>query len=244
MHGLVREGVSMRTRVSLVGVVAWGVLGLCGVASAETIDEVGKKIAAASGKLNSFSAKMKMVTEMKQEGFSMVTTSEGTTEMLRKGDLFLTRSENKGVVETNMGGNVSKQESSTLSIVDGSFSYAVSEMAGMKSAQKMKMQKPGDDPLSIWRQNADLKLLPDASVDGHAVWAIEATPKNDQMGQGKSLLYFQKDSGQMIKMVVHTPDGKPMTTMTFTDIKLNEKISPDRFVFTPPPGVEVQDLSQ
>jgi outer membrane lipoprotein-sorting protein len=45
-------------------------------------------------------------------------------------------------------------------------------------------------------------------------------------------------------MVTYTPDGKPMNTMTYSDIKINDKISPDRFVFKAPPGVEVQDLSK
>jgi len=205
---------------------------------------VSKKIVAASEKLNSYSAKIKMVTEMKQEGFSMVSTADGTTEMLRKGDDFLMRSENKSLSETNVGGNVTKQESSILYITDGSFAYTVSEAAGTKSAHKIKLEKPDADPFMVWRDTAALKVLPDSSSDGRSAWVIEATPKPDQAGQGKTVIHYDKESGQMIKMVTYTPDGKPMTTMTHSDIKINDKISPDRFVFKVPPGVEVQDLSR
>lgn len=244
MHGIVQEGITMRMSVSLMGIVFGGLAFAGAAVSAETVEEVGKKIAAASEKLNSFSAKTKMVTEMKQEGFSMVSTTEGTLELLRKGGDFLMRAENKGATETTVGGNVTKQESSVLMVNDGSFAYTVSETSGAKSAQKMKMEKPDTDPFKVWRTTADVKVLPDSSSDGQACWVIEATPKSGQAGQGKTVLHFHKDSGQMIKMIAYTPDGKPMSTMTYSDIKINDKISPDRFVFKAPPGVEVQDLSK
>lgn len=219
-------------------------MGISGaVVSAETIEEAAKKIVEASDKTKSFSAKSKLVTEMKQPGFSMTSTNEGTTEMLRKGDVFMVRMENKGVTQTDAGGNVSKQETSVLMVNDGAFNYTLSDAAGMKSATKMKVEKPEKDPLKVWRDTATLKLLPDATVEGLSTWVIEATPKVAE-GQGKSVMYFHKDSGQLVKMVSNGPDGKPVSTMTFTDIKINPDISPDRFVFKAPAGVEVQDLSK
>jgi len=234
----------MRKRVSLIGTVVLGLAFSGAGAAAETVEEVSKKIAAASEKLESFSAKTKMVTEMKQEGFSMVSTTEGTTETLRKGGDLLMRTENKIVAETSVGGNVNKQESSVLMINDGSFTYTMSETAGVQMAQKNKIEKTEADPLKLWRTTAELKVLPDSSSEGQAAWVIEATPKSGQEGLGKTVIHFHKESGQMIKMISYTPDGKPMTTLTCSDIQLNGKISPERFVFKAPPGVEVQDLSK
>jgi outer membrane lipoprotein-sorting protein len=232
-------------RSFVMGMVVLGVAVAAVPASAESVEEVSKKIAAASEKLKSFSAKTKMVTDMKQEGFSMTSTAEGTTEMLRKGSNFMARAEMKMVMETNAGGQVSKQESTVLTITDDAYTYTLSDMGGMKSAQKMKMQKMQVDPMATWKESADLKVLPDASVDGRAVWVLEATPKGEAAAmQGKSILSFDKDTGQMIKMVANSPDGKPMTTMTLTDIKVNPDLGPDRFVFKAPAGVQVQDLSQ
>ena len=234
----------MRLRVSRIGALVMG-LGFCGATvAAETIDEVSKKIAAASEKVTAFSAKTTMVSEIKQEGFSMVNKTEGTMEMLRKGGDFLVRAETKGVAETNVGGQTTKQESSVLMINDGAFAYSVTEMAGNKSAQKMKVEKPDADPFKAWKADANLKLLPDATSDGMAAWVIETTPKSTDAGQGKSVIHFHKESGQMIKMIAYAPDGKPMTTMTFSDVKLNGKIDPERFVFKAPPGVAVQDSTK
>jgi outer membrane lipoprotein-sorting protein len=233
----------MRRQFFYLGTLSMALTFGTAVASAETVEEVGKKIAAANDKLTSFSAKTKMVMEMKQEGFSMTGTTEGTTEMLRKGSDLLMRVENKSVSETNVGGNVTKQDGYSLAINDGAFMYTLSEMAGVKSAQKNTPVKPDTDPLKMWKAMGELKLLPDATVEGRAAWVIEATPKAET-GQGKTVMSFDKESGQMIKMINHSPDGKPMNTLTVTDIKVNDKLSPDRFVFKAPPGVEVQDMTK
>jgi len=233
----------MRMRSLFIGSVVCGIALTGPVVSAETVDEVAKKIAAASEKTKSFSAKIKVVTEMKQPGFSMTATNVGTTEMLRKGETFQVRMENRGVVQTDAGGQVSRQETSVLMVNDGTYSYTYSEANGMKSAQKMKVGKAPTDPLGGWRESADLKLLPDETLESLPCWVLEATPKAAE-GQGKSVLHFHKDSGQMVKMVTFGPDGKPMNTMTFSDIKINPDISPDRFVFKAPAGVEVQDMSE
>ncbi len=234
----------MSMRVWRIGVLVLGFGLVSSAVAGETFEEVSKKIAAATKKLKSFSAKTKMVTEMKQEGFSMVSTVEGTTEMLRKGDDFLMRIENESVTETTMGGNTTRQESSMLMISDGSYTYTVSETSGTKTASKTKMEKSDEDPFKVWREHYELKVLPDSSLDGHAVWVVEATPKQNQGAQGRTVTYYHKESGQMIKMVAYTPDGEPLTTTTYSDIKINEKISPDRFVFKAPPGVEVKDMSK
>jgi len=211
---------------------------------AETIDEVSAKIAAAAKKVKSFSAKSKTVTKMEQQGFSMVSTVEGTTEMLRKGDVMLTRAENSSVTETTIGGNTNKRESSMTIVSDGTHAYTVSETAGVKTAYKTKSGDTSGDPLKAWRNSSELKVLPDSSVDGNAVWVIEATPKNGGGMQGKMVMSFHKETGQMIKMVSYAPDGKLMSTTTLSDLKVNPKISPDRFVFKAPAGVTVQDMTK
>jgi len=212
--------------------------------AAETIEEVGAKIAAASKKIKSYSAKSKTVTNMKQQGFSMVSTIEGTTETLHKGDSVLVRVESSGVTETTVGGNTSKQESTMTMISDGTYAYTVSETAGVKTGYKTKSGNSSADPLEAWRGSSELKVLPDSSLDGIAVWVIEATPKSGGGMRGKMVLSFHKETGQMIKMIAYGPDGKPMSTTTFSDMKVNPKISADRFVFKAPAGVTIQDMTQ
>lgn len=232
----------MRMLVCGVGILALG-FGLAGSAVAgETFEEVSKKIAAAAEKVKSFSSKSKTVVEMKQEGFSMSSTTEGTYEMVRKGDAYLLRTETRTRSETSIMGKTTKTESTMLMIMDGEYSYTLTETDTVKVAQKRRIKDPQShvDALKSWGDTADMKVLADASVDGHAVWVIEMTPKGGD--QGRTVLSYHKESGQMIKMVSYTPDGKPMSTMTSTDIKVNERISPERFVFKAPPGVTVEEI--
>lgn len=233
----------MNGRTRWMGITILALAFTAPVRAADTIDDISKKIAAATEKLKAFSASSTTVTEMKQEGFSMVSKMEGTIEMVRDGDNWLMRNETKSVMESDMGGNKSRQESTGLMIGDGAYSYTLSDTGGMKSAYKNKMQKIDSDPFKMWKDSADLKVLPDETLDGNAVWVIEALPKGDAMGQGKSVIYYHKDSGQMLKMVVFAPDGTPMTTTTMSNIKLNPSIAKDRFVFKAPDGVTVQDMS-
>lgn len=232
----------MRMLVCGVGILALG-FGLTGSAVAgETFEEVSKKIAAAAEKVKSFSSKSKTVIEMKQEGFSMSSTTEGTYEMVRKGDAYLLRTETRTRSETSIMGKTTKTESTMLMIMDGEYSYTLTETDTVKVAQKRRIKDPQShvDALKSWGDTADMKVLADASVDGHAVWVIEMTPKGGD--QGRTVLSYHKESGQMIKMVSYTSDGKPMSTMTSTDIKVNERISPERFVFKAPPGVTVEEI--
>lgn len=234
----------MNRRIGRVGCLVVGFAFVSSAFAGETLDQVSAKIAAASKKITSYSAKSKTVTTMKQEGFSMVSTAEGTTETLNRGDDVLMRVETTTVSETIVAGNTTKQETTTIMISDGKYAYTVSDMAGMKTAYKTNATASSSDPFKAWRETSELKVLPDASVDGNAVWVIESTPKGGNAMMGKSVMSFHKETGQMIKMISFGADGKPMTTMTFSDIKINPKINPDRFVFKAPEGVTVQDMTK
>ncbi len=214
----------------------------CSIAIGETLDDVSKKIIETSKKIKSFSAKSRTVTKMSQQGFSMTATMVGTSEMLRKGDEYLFRNEMKGTTENVIAGNTTRQESTTLVISDGKYTYTLTEAAGMKQAFKTKSEKTELDPLKMWRENGTLKLLPDTSINGEKVWVIEVTPKQTMPGQGKTVMYFSQKHGQMVKTVVFSDKGEPMTTVEITEIQIDAKIDPSRFVFNAPPGVQVTEM--
>jgi outer membrane lipoprotein-sorting protein len=54
-------------------------------------------------------------------------------------------------------------------------------------------------------------------------------------------MYYSQEHGVPVKSVMYGPDGKPITTMTFSDYKFDVKIDPQRFVFKAPEGVQVID---
>ena len=233
-----------RTVVILVAVL----LGWVATAGAgDTLESVEKKLTEKSKTVKALTADVSMVTDMAFPGGSSKSKSTGTLEFLKKGDMFLSRMEINTVSTQKYGEQETKMESSTQTILDGEFAYVLADQMGQKMAMKQKADNmQGADAETMFRtlrKDHDLKLLPDSTVDGQAVYVIEATPKSAATGAGKSVSYFAKDSGLVVKMVNFNPQGQPMSEMTYTSIKVNPKIDPDRFVFKAPAGVQVMDMT-
>jgi outer membrane lipoprotein-sorting protein len=91
--------------------------------------------------------------------------------------------------------------------------------------------------------NNDLKLLSDDRVDGIDCYRIEANVKGrPQAGQpAKSVYAFAKDSGMLVQIKNFNDKGEDIGHETYSDVKVNEKIDPQRFVFKAPEGVTVRD---
>lgn len=228
----------MKHRIYVVTLVMGLLFGYSAALGGETLETVEKKIIAKWSKLKSMSAKMTM--EMK--GPAMSGKSDGTVEYLQQDGLELFRIEMK--MEQAMGDQ--KREISASTICDGKFVYTTSDMMGQKYVMKQKpdaMQvSPGGKLMfESLKKNSELKLLPDKKVDGKAAFVIEASPK--AAGGQPSKLFFAQDTGMMLKMVALDPEGNPAMTMSYTDVKLNPKLDPDRFVFKAPEGVQVMDMT-
>jgi hypothetical protein len=133
-----------------------------------------------------------------------------------------------------------------LAIMDGTgYVYSYMESGDQKTAYKKKSQVDWDaDPIEGLKALYDIELLPEETIDGAAVCVFKLTPKAGSGGEGSALEYFRKDCGYPVKIVHFDAAGKAVMTATYTDIKLNQEISPERFVFNTPPGVELVDLTE
>ncbi len=220
-------------------------------AAAAWADDLGaaeKQICQAWEKQRSMTAKLTMVSNIDAGGTMMEGKGEGTIEYVHKGDKTYLRMELKSTMPQPVGADT-KTEQNMLTIIDGDYAWTLSETMGQKMAMKTKIDlRTTGDPKTLfaeYRKDYELKLLPDDTVDGKKTYVIEATQKEKAGGNvSRTLLYFDKDNGGMLKMAVQTPDGKPTMTMSYSDVKYDVNISPDRFVFKAPPGVEVQDLTK
>jgi len=213
----------------------------------DTVESVGKAIRENSRKIKSLSATTHSVSEMSGEGYKHKTVVEGRFEMVRKGDKLLTRMESKDSSTTEVGGKPEKREGTSLVISDGEFTWSYIQSDGEKNVYKTKATADWDrDPFEDFGKTYTLELLPDEKVDGADVYVVRATPKaaGGRPASGKMTLYYRKDCGFTVKIVAFDAAGKPMSTTTYTDLKLDAEISPDRFVFKVPEGVKVTDMTQ
>lgn len=239
---------------SLISTVALALFGAASVCAAETLEEAQKKIAEALGKHKTMQVKTKFTQDFKSEAFRMKSSGESQTEYRKKSDkVYQSRVETrmKGVRE--MGGKEEKDDSTILQIVDGEFSYVLTETAGQKTAMKQKLNPKTDvnpfDAAALFKlQEKDfaMKLLPDETIGGKAAYVIEATPKKAQEGQPFSRMvnWYDKKTGIALKSVSYDKAGKEVMTSVATDVKLDGDIPDARFVFKAPAGVEVIDMTK
>lgn len=235
-------------RSSLRIVCGIGVLSIAfaSVAAAETAEEVMTKIAEMNKKITSMKAHVKTVTSLENEMMKQNSVSDGDYEYLVKDGKTFLRMEANTTGTTEMMGNKQESKGTSLTIMDGEYSYMLNEQDGQKTAMKMKAS--GDmnpaDPFAGLRENYNVKLLPDETVDGESVYVLELTPKAaDAMGAGRMVQYFRKDNGTIVKVISFDANNKPSVTVTYTNVEVNPSIGADRFVFTAPAGVEVMDMS-
>lgn len=217
-------------------------------AAADTLEQMEKKIVAAADKVKSGTADIRMVMEMDNPMMTMKSTGKGTMEFMRQGAKHLSRIELKTTMVSKQGDQEQKMERAMLVVTDGDFVYSLTEQFGQKMAMKTRVD-PQSQSLASQQmftqlhEDYTLKALPDEKVGDEAVYVIEATPKQSNAQTGKSIYYYGQASGLMLKMVTMSPQGKPMHTMTVSNVKLNVDLKPERFVFKAPPGVTVQDMT-
>ena len=229
----------MRRRICLAVLSAVLVMFSTNALAGETLESVEKKIVGNWTKLTSMSAKT--TTKMAHPGMSM--KSEGTLEYLRHDGKELFRLEMK--VDQEIGGQ--KRQGTISSIADGKSVYNVTDMMGQTMAFKQSGDSfqnfPGGRQMfDSLKKKSTLQLLPDEKVGDQVTYVIEVKPKESSSSpMAKMKLFFAKDTGMVVKMMAFDGSEQPTMTTTYHDVKLNPKISPDRFVFKAPEGVQVMD---
>ena len=222
---------------------------LASTAQAETIEDVKKAISEKMKAYKTLQYKMKSNNNMEMQGMSMKSESDMTFEYERKDEkTILMRSEMKTKSTQVMGDQKVTTDSNVVSVSDGKFVWTLTDSAGQKMVTKNKAPEQQADMVDFkaMEEMWNMKLLPDATVDGKPCHVLEMTPKQEMMKQamGKMVQYYDKKTALGVKTITYDGNGKENGQMIVTDIKVDEKISPDRFTFKAPPGVQVIDQTQ
>lgn len=208
----------------------------------ETLESVEKKITQRWSQLKSMSAHLDL--NMSMDVFFVRTT--GTVDYWNKQGREITRMEIVMTQSLEEGGK--KKHTRLLSISDGEVVHSIKKDAEEMTASKEKVKTlegtPGGRHLfEELKTNNQLVLLPEEKVDGQNAYVIEATPKKGASASpfAKKKLFFSKETGVLVKMIGLDSTHTPMMTLTYTNLKINPKVDPDRFVFKVPQGIVVED---
>jgi outer membrane lipoprotein-sorting protein len=226
------------------------VLVLAGVACAEeTLDQVYARLAEARKAVTSMSYEVEGTMVADNKGNLSISTSIGSVELLRKGDKWLVRIEDK-LVSSRKPGNV-EVRGETTTVYDGEMLYSYSFMAidgGMKSCSKMKVPERWSDAyderadFEKLKAHHELKLLPDDFSNDVPVYVIEAKRKIAPFVVYRH--YYSKQTGVWMGSTAKSADGNASEKISRKNVKINPELPAERFIFTPPPGVTVEDRTE
>lgn len=218
----------------------------------QTLESVESEVEALWAKINAFSAKLTSDTSVSLGPMTMKSHATGTLECLKQGDISLFRLDMVNMMDTGVP-LLGAIEQKALSVFDGKDVYNQVEMKGVCKAYKMppgsaRKNGPatGKSMFASFREQGELKLLPDATVDGKPVYVVELTPNERTKSASptpvsKIKAYISKEYGLQIKMEVFDDKGQPTSTTVYSDINTNVKLTPDRFVYKAPEGVAIED---
>lgn len=237
----------------ILAAAALAVVFVPAAALGETLESVEKKIIELQSKYKSLQMKSRHKLDMDAPQMKMKQNTETTTEAARKGDTWQSRTESKMTGTRKLGDSPEqKDEMTSLTIFDGKANYILNDSGGQKTAMKVTPDKKQNinplDPAAqfkFYHEQYDLKLLPDEDVDGKACYVIEGKSKKPEQGMLVRMLnYYRKDNGIAVRVRSFNDAGKEVMVWNLTDLKIDPEISPDRFVFKAPPGVQVRDLDK
>lgn len=214
----------------------------------DKLDAVEKEIIRKWKEVKSMTAKVTMDSEFKQGSMAMKSTMKSDVEYLRQEGKMLSRLEGETEMVQKMGETEQKLSMPMLAVCDGEVTYTLMERMGQKICVKAKAEAQslaGEAMFKALRDQHNLTLADDQEINGEKCWVIHATPKTPgRPGEAAKVAYCirQKD-GATVQMLGYDADGNTIMTATFSDIKFNVKLDPQRFEFKVPEGVQVMDMT-
>lgn len=211
---------------------------------------VERKLLAMVPKFTAFSAALSLKVDYSGTMSWDRSEGRGTVEYQMKGDQVLSRLEMTSESTATVGSGETKSRDVHTLYGDGRYVFDVGETNGTKMAFKMnadpmQVAVPTQALFDVWRSKYETKVLPDEKLDGKDVWVIEARPRNtDLTPAARMVSYFRKDLPLMVKTVSYDKFDRPIQWTTLTDININPKLDPERFVFKPSPDYEFHDVTE
>ncbi len=95
-----------------------------------------------------------------------------------------------------------------------------------------------------------IRYLGTEKLAGQEVYLFEATPSDTkgmeqtQFTPSRVKLWVGTDNGVLFKMAAYDRQGQEMLSQSFSAIELDVSVADSLFVFTPPEGIQVVDMTE
>lgn len=224
-------------------------------AEERTVDSVEAAVVPLWDNVHAFTANVAMEGTIPKGPIMVTSKGAGTVEVLRVDDKTRMRMEILNNLSSNLPLMGSGMQQKVLTVFNGEIVYNEIEMMGMKKYAKVvpkeaDLDKPvgGKALFDSLRKRGEVTVMPDEQVNGQDVYVlkVKVTESNpsEPVKPDTIMAYIAKDSGIPVRTVSYNAAGSPVMTVNYTDIKINPELDPKRFEYTPPPGVEVIDLTK
>ena len=208
----------------------------------ETMDSIQDAIEEKCGKHTSISYRIESVTAYKDSK----TVMTGVYDAALVDGKWKRRTETRIVNGLTSGPDGQPLNRITIMLDDGVNYYKFENNAGDATATKQATLgkdecKSVEEVLGDLRAGNDVEFLPDEKIDGQPVYVLSIISKNKALKQRASV---SKETGVVLRLeMVIGGTFEMTTTVTVKDFKLDAPIAPERFVFTPPNGIVVRDIT-
>lgn len=183
--------------------------------------------------------------EIKFERVKKSSELSGSMKIERRGDSYLFRLET-----TWKSGDMPDSEFKSLGVSDGKVAWKVEKLPNRPPIYFKNASHGTHNILDLKgrrsRKRFEQELLADEEIDGKKAWRIGFRPIDPQERKmmPRFVVWFDQSTGLEIKKTEYDEEGEVTDTTTYSDFKLNEKIDPKEFEFTPPPDADVNDFSK
>jgi outer membrane lipoprotein-sorting protein len=115
--------------------------------------------------------------------------------------------------------------------------------------QKGPMGAPAgmtDDPVKQLREQFEFTGVSEDTIDGRKMYVLEGKPKVPPQGISITTVkcYADEESLMLRRMVMLDEADKELTRFDLTNVKINEKLDPKMFDYTPPDDARIVDRTK
>lgn len=237
-----------RMRIGLIAVLLLRAAGAAWAAGEQTLEDVERQLVERAGRLRSVQYRLRESAQRKGELGLTHTHTEGVVEVQRDGDLVRFRIEIENETTATVEGRQQQIQNAIESVCDGRFVSTLQDQGGVRRAFRSPYtpQMNPLDPANVFaglRRNFDLRLVGEGQAGEQPAWIIDATLRlPDVEPIVKRRLYLARDTGIVLRTVGYDAADEPVMESNVTGLRIDAPIPAERFVFRPPPGIEVIDL--